>query len=55
MKGVPPNVITTSNSKEETITKIEGTMVNSNARAYHERGRNKKRVMWSSKDLTVSM
>ena len=34
MKGVPPNLIATSNSKQDTIRKIEGVMVNSNARAH---------------------
>ena len=37
-KGVLLDVIMTSNSKEDTSAKIEQIVVNSNARAYHERG-----------------
>ena len=55
MEGVPWDVITTSNTKEDTIMNIEQMMVNSNARAYHERGGSEKRAMWSSKGLNVSM
>ena len=38
-----------------TSTKIESTMVNSNVKAYHERGRSGKHTMWWSKDLNVSI
>ena len=55
MEGVPWDVITTSNTKEDTIMNIEQMMVNSNARAYHERGGSEKRAMWSSKGLNMRM
>ena len=42
-------LITISNSKEDTITKIKQSMVNSHMRAYHEKGRSGKNAMWSSK------
>ena len=50
MKDVPPAVIVTSNSKEDNITKIKGTMINSNMRAYYERGQSGKHTMWSSEE-----
>ena len=46
IKGVPPDVIVTSNSKEDNITKIKGTMINSNMRAYYEKGRSEKHAIW---------
>ena len=53
--GVPLDVITTSNSKEDTITKIKRTMINSNVRAYHKIGRRGKHAMWSRNGLNVRM
>ena len=55
LKGVPWDLITISNSKEDTNTKIEQPMVNSHVRAYHEKGRSGKHAMWSSKGLNVNM
>ena len=55
IKGVPPDVIVTSNSKEDNITKIKGTMINSNMRAYYEKGRSGKHAIWLFKGLNVSM
>ena len=54
-KGIPWYLMTISNSKEDTITKIKQSMVNSHIRAYHKKGRSGKNTMWSSKGLNVSM
>ena len=54
-KGVPRDMITSSNSKWDTSVKIKQMMVNCHARAYHEKGRCGKHEMWSSQGLNVSM
>ena len=54
-KGVPRDMITSSNSKWDTSVKIKQTMVNCHTRAYHEKGGCGKHEMWSSLVLNVNM
>ena len=54
-KDVSWDLITISNSKGDTITKIKQPMVNSYMRAYHEKRKSGKHAIWSSKGLNVSM
>ena len=55
LKGVPRKVIMSSNMREDTSMKVKGTMVNSNARVYHNEWMKERHAIWSLREPKMSM